>query len=68
MNRNIKLKTSRDGKEIETDRLRLDVNGVKYTLSIEVDGKLRINKSDYTEKGDDTIYVSPHSGNVIDLS
>jgi len=67
MNRNIKVKLSRDGSEMQTDRLRLDINGVKFNLTIEVDGKLRINKSDHTEKGDDTIYVSPHSGNVIDL-
>lgn len=68
MNKNIKVKLSRDGKEMETDRLRIDVNGIRYTMNIEIDGKLRINKYDDTETANDAISVNPHSGNVIDLS
>ena len=67
INRKIKVKLSRDGKEMETKSLRINVNGIRYLLNIEVDGKLRINKHDDTESAVDIISINPFSGNVIDL-
>lgn len=67
MNRIIKIKLKRDGEELQTDKLRLDVNGIRYTMNIEPDGRLRINKYDDTETGDDSLCIKPHFGNVIDI-
>lgn len=67
MNKTIRVKLSRDGEEMQTDRLRVNINGTRYTMNIESDGKLRINKYDDNESMNDVISINPSSGSVIDI-
>lgn len=68
MNKEIKYQTRVNGPVSTCKNLRIDINGINYRLSIEVDGALKILKSDHTDKMDDNIHITPYMGNVIYLS
>lgn len=68
MSKEIKYQTRVNGPVSKCKNLRIDVNGINYRLSIEVDGALKILKSDHTENMDENIHITPRMGNVIYLS
>lgn len=64
----MKITTNREVEAVPCTKVYLYLNGIKYTLSEDIEGHLVINKIDQNEESKDSISVHPRSGNEITIS
>lgn len=66
--RTFEIKTKRDEKKIPVERVFIDTGETMFRVTLDIDGKLRINKIDMTENFEHSMNVKPASGNEILIS